>query len=62
VFYENELAKKQEDELEPNELNKKLEKHIENFYTTNHTISQTLNELKENIKQKDNFDWKFWRW
>jgi hypothetical protein len=61
LFYEKYLSKKSENELAQQDLNKILKKHIEDFPNYN-IIAQKLNDYRKNVQQKNNFDWKFWRW
>jgi hypothetical protein len=61
LFYERHLSRYTDQELEEKNTNKTLKKFVEDF-PNYHLIAQKLNDYKQNIQQKSNFDWKFWRW
>ncbi|KOY85976.1 hypothetical protein AD998_07305 [bacterium 336/3] len=61
LFYETHLSNATDEEITEKDLNKILKKHIEDFPNYN-LIAQKINDYRQNIKQKGNFNWKFWRW
>jgi len=61
LFYETHLSKFSDEQIAEKDLNKLLKKHIEDFPNYN-LIAQKINDYRQNIKQKGNFNWKFWRW
>lgn len=61
LFYEKYLSRKTEEELQHKDINSLLKKHIEDFPNYNF-IAQKLNDYRKNVQQKNNFNWKFWRW
>ncbi len=61
LFYERHLSRYTDQELEQKDINKTLKKFVEDF-PNYHLIAQKFNDYRQNIQQKSNFDWKFWRW
>lgn len=60
-FYERHLSRYTDQELEGKDMDKILKKFVEDF-PNYHLIAQKLNDYRQNIQQKSNFNWKFWRW
>jgi hypothetical protein len=61
IFYERHLSQWSDEQILEKDLNGLLKKHIEDFPYYN-LITHKINEYKQNIQQKSNFNWKFWRW
>ena len=61
IFYQKHLSGYTEEQLAQKNLNALLKNYIEDFPNYN-IIAQKLNDYRQNIQQKNNFDWKFWRW
>ncbi|GAB4127659.1 MAG: hypothetical protein OHK0045_19270 [Raineya sp.] len=61
LFYERHLSRYTDEELQSKDVNKILKKYIEDF-PNYHLIVQKINDYRQNVQQKNNFNWKFWRW
>lgn len=61
LFYERYLSLHTDEEIAEKDLSKILKKHIEDFPNYN-ILAQKINEYRQNVQQKSNFNWKFWRW
>lgn len=56
-FYEQQLSNATDEEIAEKDLNSVLKTHIEGFQNFG-----MINEKINDYKQKNNIDWKFWRW
>lgn len=70
IFDENYLSKieNQGEQFDNKAASEALTTHFNQFESTNistttlNTINNKINKIDEAIKQKSNFNWKFWRW